>query len=314
MGNPGQFGKGQNSQPRRVPHNPGDAWAHPLLGEWVKWQRSAHRSRMTIRQHAPVVQRFAEHVGVSPVSATEDDVMTWFDTHPEWSVGTARLYWTILSAWFKWLQRMGHRGDNPMIRLDSPPKQQNTPRPVSDEELQRLLSTRMKHKTKVMVLLAALAGLRCCEIAAVKGEDINLSGRLMYIKGKGGVIKTVPMHPMLVAAATTMPKSGWWFPTIVPDKNAPITPRGVSKTIGGAMTRAGIRGTAHCLRHWFGTTTLRASAGDLRTVQTLMRHASVVSTQAYTEIADDRRSEVVDMLDPFAAARHRFTESQGREF
>lgn len=283
-------------------------WVDPLLGEWTEWQMSARHSEHTIRLRAPVVQYFAEDLGVSPVVASTADVRKWFSAHPEWSQATAVAYWTALKCWFNWLVLQEYRADNPMLRLKAPVKPAYEPRPVSDEDLRRLLSSRIRQRTRVMILLGALAGLRASEIASVKGEDIDLSGRLMYVRGKGkggGTIKTVPMHPLLVEAAARMPVKGFWFPSRKNPK-APLPGDVVSTTIARAMRRAGVRGTAHALRHWFGTNALRAS-GDLRAVQVLMRHQSVQSTQIYTQVADDTRASVVEKLDPFGGVR-RFLE------
>lgn len=298
------------------PLNPGDDWANPLLGQWVAWQKAARRSPETIRTRAPIVQKFAEEINVDPVLACPNDIISWFESHPDWAIATARSYWSTLSTWFSWLQRMGHREDNPMLLLDAPPKAVHHPRPVSTEDLVRLLGWKMHKKTRVMILLAAMAGLRAGEVARVRGEDVDLPGRLLYVKGKGGEVKTVPMHPLLIEAAAGMPAKGWWFPTRPSGRHAldksvgPISAHSSSLTLARVMRRAGVRGTPHALRHWFGTNALRASK-DLRTVQTLMRHKSVTSTQIYTEIADDRRSEVVAMLDPFEDARKRFRDSKG---
>ncbi|WP_264003498.1 tyrosine-type recombinase/integrase [Mycolicibacterium sphagni] len=242
---------------------------------------------------------------MSPVDAAESDIQDWFERHRQWSDGTALAYWHALKAWFSWLQMQGHRSDHPMLLLLPPPRQPSVPRPLSDEDLRRLIGERMHDRTRLMILLAAFAGLRASEIARVRGEDVDLSARLLYVKGKGGARKTVPLHPVLVRAAARMPKNGWWFPGRrldgYVDEGRPVLASSVSQTISNAMTRAGVRGTPHALRHWFGTSTLR-KCGDLRTVQTLMRHDSSRSTEIYTEVADDRRGEVVDMLNPWGSS------------
>lgn len=299
MGGKKTAGAGSPRFVRTRPLDPGDDWVHPLLGEWTKWQQAARRSPDTIANRAPVVQKFAEEISCDPVSACPDDVIRWFRANSQWSDSTAHAYWNALSAWFSWLERQGHLERNPLRVLDAPPRPKCTPRPVSDADLARMLATRMQRRTKVQILLAALAGLRAAEIAKLKGEDVDLPGRLIYVRGKGRgqVEKTVPMHPILADIAASMPSTGYWFPGRG-EKNKPIHRHSVSHNIARVMSRAGVRGTPHALRHWFGTNALRA-CGDLRTVQSLMRHASVTSTQIYTEIADDRRSEVVDALDPF---------------
>ena len=109
-----------------------------------------------------------------------------------------------------------------------------------------------------MVLLAALAGLRVHEIAKVRGEDVDIDDRTLRVTGKGGRSDTLPLHPLLVAAALTMPTRGWWFPANSRRPGDHVHPKSVSDIIGQAMRRAGIVGTPHALRHSYG----RRSRGD----------------------------------------------------
>ena len=70
------------------------------------------------------------------------------------------------------------------------------------------------------------------------------------------------------------------------------------------MIRAGVPGSAHQLRHWFGTALVKAGV-DLRTVQTLMRHSNLTSTAIYTLVADEQRIDGIGRLDPFGVGRMR---------
>jgi integrase/recombinase XerD len=63
---------------------------------------------------------------------------------------------------------------------------------------------------------------------------------------------------------------------------------------GPALRRAGVAASAHQLRHWFGTQTLRAAGGNLRTAQELLRHADANTTAGYTKVDDaDRRAAIL---------------------
>ncbi|UVO12021.1 site-specific integrase [Mycobacterium sp. SVM_VP21] len=149
-----------------------------------------------------------------------------------------------------------------------------------------------------MVLLGAMEGLRAHEIAKVKGEHLDLIDRTMIVTGKGGVTATLPIHHLVVEIAYQMPRKGPWFPG--PDRGHQRR-ESVSGTIKDAMVRVGVPGSAHCLRHWFGTAPVRAGV-DLRTVQTLMRHQNLSSTAVYTAIADEQRAKGIQLLDPFGLA------------
>ena len=188
-----------------------------------------------------------------------------------------------------------------MLKLGSPRYPDRMPRPVSDDGLLRLLLIRMHHRTRIMILLASLAGLRVHEIAKVRGGDIDITAQTIYVEGKGGNRSIIPLHPLLVEAAHTMPKRGWWFPGNSRRPGQHIHSKGVSDIIGNAMRRADVAGTPHKLRHWFGTTLLDEGV-DVRTIQTLLRHKSLATTQIYTKVPDGRRHDAISRLDPFRGA------------
>ncbi len=146
-----------------------------------------------------------------------------------------------------------------------------------------------------MVLLAALQGLRVHEIAKIKGEHLDLLDRTMTVTGKGGVIATLPLHRLVVMHAALMPSKGYWFPSA---NGGHQRRESISNTIKSAMVRAGVSGSAHQLRHWFGSALVAADV-DLRTTQELMRHQNLTSTAIYTLVSDERRANGIDRLNPF---------------
>jgi len=271
-----------------------------IVDEWSLWQRSGRRSERTISERARVISDFLNSTGADPITVTPMVIAGWMAGHGEWSQSTASTYHSYLMSFFKWLVMMDYRRENPMHKLQGPRRPERSPRPVSDSDLVTLFNTRMHRRTKVMILLAALAGLRVSEIARVRGEDIDRDAHRIHIVGKGGKHAWVPLHPLLVEVAAGMPQTGWWFPGTARPGD-PIRSKSVSDIITGVMRRANIAGTPHALRHWYATTLLDEGA-DLRTVQELMRHSSVQTTQVYTKVPDKRRSEAVGRLNPFRAA------------
>lgn len=274
---------------------------YPLIAEWELWHTAMRKSNRTTRERIRVIATFAAEAELNPATAKPTEIMRWLQTHEDdWSDSTAATYNAYLRAWFKWLVIQEHRVDNPMLKLGTVKYPERTPRPVADDSLVRLLKIRMHHRTRVMILLASLAGLRVSEIAKVKGEDFDLDKRLMYLTGKGKKRSALPLHPLLVQAAMTMPARGWWFPGMRHRAHMNLRGKSVSMIIGNAMRRAGIPGTPHALRHWFGTTLLDDGA-DVRTVQELLRHSSLATTAIYTKVPDSRRHEAIDKLDPYRA-------------
>lgn len=271
---------------------------YPLLAEWRTWQYAKSLSHRTVEDRIATVLRICQwHRGLQPQSLQPNQIVEWLAEGGEWSLNTRWTYHTSLTAWFLWLQKLGHRTDNPMVNIDRPKRLKGTPRPVSNRDLQRLLGTRMNRRTRAMILLAAFQGLRVHEIAKIKGEHFNLPERTLTVTGKGGYTVTMPLHHRVLEIAFQMPRKGFWLPG--PDRGHQRR-ESVSGTIKEAMTRAGVPGSAHCLRHWFGTALVEAGV-DMRTVQTLLRHQNLSTTAIYTAVSDRRQADGIERLDPFAA-------------
>lgn len=251
----------------------------------------------TVNERVRCVQRFAATTE-DIATVTHTPIVEWLATNGgsarTWSPSTKATYRSALAAFFDWLVRMAYRTDDPMVKVGSVRVPAREARPVADEHLPRLLSTRMHHTTRVMIHLAAYAGLRVHEIAKLRGEDVDTVARTLLVKGKGGKTVRLPLAPALVDIAGTMPQRGWWFPTH--SATGHILPSSVSYVVSEAMKRAGVPGTAHSLRHWFASTLVDEDV-DIRTVQELLRHASLQTTQIYTRVSDERRRSAVDRLD-----------------
>ncbi|MFW0108272.1 tyrosine-type recombinase/integrase [Rothia sp. P7181] len=168
------------------------------------------------------------------------------------------------------------------------------PRPVENIQLAKILKNSAKN-TRVMVLLAALCGLRVHKIAKIRGSDLDLEKRTPAVIGKGNKRSIIPLHEIIVDTAQSMPESGWWFPSLS-DVDKPISGKSCGQAISRAMRRAGVEGTAHQLRHSYGTALLESGEVDLRTLQELMRHESLATTQIYTRVTSERWREAIDNL------------------
>lgn len=264
------------------------------LSDWELWQHAQRLSPKTITERIRLIRRLHLDTGIQPIRIEAIDIARWMADKDHWSDGAAVTYSSYLTAWFKWLQLTDRRADNPMIKVGTPRTPDREPRPIADSDVPRLLAARMWGSTRIMILLALLAGLRVHEIAQIRGEDFDLAAGLLWVRGKGRKLKSVPLHPLLTEIASEMPVTGWWFP-MRGHPSEHVLPKSVSDVIGRTMRRAGVRGTPHSLRHWFGTALL--SENDIRVVQELMRHKSIASTQGYTKVPDQRRREAIAGLD-----------------
>ncbi|TWS24404.1 tyrosine-type recombinase/integrase [Tsukamurella sputi] len=270
---------------------------HNLVETWRIHQFSEGLSKRTVVERCATVLRFARDASVDPVAATTEHITEWL-AGGAWSTSSRGVYHSHLRTWFDWLVRNGHRIDHPMAAMRKPKRPRAVPHPVAPGHLPLLLEGRMWPTTRAMILLATLAGLRVHEIARVRGQDIDRVAWTLRVRGKGDVVADVPLHPMLVEVAATMPTRGYWFPSST-RPSGHVAGKSVGERIGDVMRRKGVPGTAHHLRHTFATELLDSGA-DLRTVQELLRHASLATTQIYVRVHDRRKTEAIGRLDLFA--------------
>ncbi|MEJ0011101.1 MAG: tyrosine recombinase XerC [Bauldia sp.] len=151
------------------------------------------------------------------------------------------------------------------------------------------------------------AGLRISEALGLKRRDAPAGGTTtLRIRGKGGKERVVPVLPVIADAVAaylavcpyvTAPDA----PLFVGAKGGPLSPRIVQRTLERMRGALGLPETAtpHALRHSFATHLL-ANGGDLRTIQELLGHASLSTTQIYTEVDTDRLMAVYRSAHPRA--------------
>lgn len=239
-------------------------------------------ARSTIKHRTETLTYF-QRDGLLIIDADSAAIAAFLARHV-WAPATRSNYYRALKAWYLWLVRRGLRLDNPMSQIKPPRQPKGRPRPTTTPQLAATLTTCNRRRTRAMILLAAYQGLRVHEIAKFRGEHIR-NGRVL-VEGKGGKVAELPVHPLVAEIAASFPRIGWWFPSYKL-AGQPITAQNVSRVLTQVMHRAGVDATAHQLRHWFGTETLRASGGNLRTAQEALRHSSPATTAIYTLVEDD---------------------------
>lgn len=261
---------------------------------WTRAMRARGLSERTVIDRVRVVARIASDVGTAPQLLTADQLSEWFASSTI-GRGSRATYLSALRAYFAWLDLMDIRSDDPTRKLGKFKMPKYAPRPISTEQLCRLLGSGIYRRTRSMILLAAFQGFRASEIAVVRSEHIDREAGRIWVCGKGGKEATLPLHPIVEEVSLTYPDRGLWFPAVGLGPNVPMRGKSVSATISAAMRRAGIKGTPHALRHWYGTE-LRHSGADLRTVQELMRHANISTTALYTAVNEVEQREALARL------------------
>jgi len=167
------------------------------------------------------------------------------------------------------------------------------PKPVDPRWIERALAAERNPRWKVVVLLAADAGLRRHEIANLRWADVELpkGEGWLAINGKGGKERAVPFAGRLFRALSTLERRGAYV--ITNRWHEQIHPVSLLRVVILMFERVGLEGvTVHRLRHTAGTQWFRAG-GDARTVQELMGHESLATTMVYAEVASTSKMALV---------------------
>jgi integrase/recombinase XerC len=227
--------------------------------------------------------------------ATPDQLRAWI-YRDDWSKSTRAAYYGCAAAFFVWATDPWEPRlpANPMRSLPRPQMPRGLPRPITDVQLRDLLGG-VEGRIRTWSLLAAYEGLRCCEIAGLRREDVGPDS--LRIVGKGDKEAVLPTHPLVWDAVRRLPDG----PVARSRAGDPVDAHYVSHTAIVHFAVAGARGvTLHRLRHWFGTTVYRQTR-DLRRTQELLRHASPTTTAVYTLVSDEEREMAIRALPTFTA-------------
>lgn len=270
-------------------------------------QRSAGLSEKTILNRRECLLTIARLTGKTPTEIQKTDLLRVLDRDHarggKLSAGTKRTERSYMQTFFKWMLEEGHRDDDPAARLRKVKIARRKPRPLHPHHVDAMLDSGAYARTRDIITIAALSGLRIGEIVRIRGEDVDLIAHTIRSIRKGGLDHIVPMHPALVELARRYPSTGWWFPsphtnTRFPNGGGHILMKSASNAVSHAIRRAGItdtRLTGHSLRHFFATQLLREGV-SVRVVQEMLGHASLATTQLYMEVTDDQLQDGVGHL------------------
>jgi len=234
---------------------------------------------------------------------------------------------SAIRQFFRFLLAEGIRGDDPCSAIDSPRLGRPLPKILSLAEVETLLDTAKQAseqaadgtaKRRALRLYAALetlyaTGLRVSELIALPRNVLIADDRVLTIKGKGGRERLVPLNETAREAlqdhleavsegeAKGRGASPWLFPSA---GGQHLTRQRFGQELKGLASAALLepaRVSPHVLRHAFASHLLERGA-DLRTVQQLLGHADISTTQIYTHVIEERLRRLVEQHHPLAQA------------
>lgn len=228
------------------------------------------------------------------------------------------LRFSALRTFYKFLIRRGLIEKTPIKNIILPKLEKRLPRFLSKEQMLSLLEAPLQdaegEKTAPMLRDVAIletiysCGLRISELCGLKAGDIDWRESVLRVRGKGKKERLVPIgSPALAAIRNYWTASGGVpaneFPVFAMEKQPeePVYPRLVQLNLKKHLVRAGLdpKITPHKLRHSYATHMLDAGA-DLRSVQELLGHAHLVTTQVYTHVTTERLKKAYDKAHPRA--------------
>ena len=228
------------------------------------------------------------------------------------SARTAARRLSALRHFFLFLLRDGIRTDDPAEGIDAPKLPRGLPKLLSEPEVDALLAAaaaRPPEQARVMVAALEIlyaTGLRVSELLELKVSALPRDGVVLIVRGKGGKERLVPLSDTARDAAAALvagrPK-GWLFPGGKPGRA--LTRQGFAQTLKLVALEAGldpVRVSPHVLRHSFASHML-ARGADLRSLQLLLGHADIATTQIYTHVLAERLQRLVEAHHPLAESR-----------
>ena len=267
-------------------------------------------------EQLPSVDTSPEHSEGLLLNATADDVRNYlqFMRENNYSKATMARKLATLRSFFKFVNKRGMTANNPMMTIRTPKQEKRLPKFMTEEQVTKLLQTPkdgelLGARDKAMLEALYSTGIRVSELIGLNLEDVDFAGNVIRVRGKGKKERISPMGPTAVTALSKyagmrigMVKDGLpTGPLFVNKHGQRLSTRSVRRKLDKYLTEAGLDPdiSPHTLRHSFATHMLNHGA-DLRSVQELLGHQSLSTTQVYTHLTTSRLKEVYDAAHPRA--------------
>ena len=291
-------------------------------------------ARLTVAAYSADLLQFAEFLEKrrrTLVSARRDDVRDFLDRLFANRVDGRSVARKLsgLRHFYRYLLLDRLIEHDPTLNLETPRQWKVLPKALSREEIGNLLGPRAREpRSKLEQAIAARdramlevfygGALRVSELVGVKLEDLKLDLGYVLVRGKGDKERIVPLGKPAIDAIEEYLKQ--WRSELAAGKSSPLcflargarqlTRQRVWQMVRAASGSTGRAASPHMLRHSCATHMVEKGA-DLRTVQTILGHADIATTQVYTHLALDRLKTVYSQHHPRAKkAHHRDTETQ----
>ncbi len=299
-------------QPIGPAHDPKSLYA--LLLRFVTWRRERNWSETTLKTQSHHSYRFicwANERGISYAAEVTKPLLERYQRYlyqyrktngEPLSTRTQRTTLQPLQVWFRWMAKQNLLLANPAADLELPKLEKRLPRTIlSIDEIEQVLSlpdvsTLQGIRDRALLELLWSTGIRRSEAAALEQYSVDASRRIITIvQGKGKTDRVIPIGARALGWILSYLQDVRPELVVKPDIKAlfvaldgvaGLTPNGITNTVGGYIKASGIAkwGSCHLFRHAMATQMLENGA-DIRWIQAMLGHASIESTQIYTQVS-----------------------------
>jgi integrase/recombinase XerD len=276
----------------------------------------ARRAPRTVDAYRRDLADLETHLGHSPADATADEIAAWLADLRSRGQAPSSVARRAAAArtFYRHLVALGQRTDNPAADVDLPRRRQRLPRSLSLGEVERLIdaangTTPRSLRDRALIELLYGAGLRVSEGVSLERGSVDLEARIVRCIGKGDKERVVPLGAQAVEALRRYLSRGRPYldrrhrpELFLNAQGGPLTRAGAFIIVRRLAAKAGLdpeRVHPHLLRHSFATHLLEGGA-DLRSVQEMLGHADLGTTEIYTHVSDRRRRDTYFHAHPHA--------------
>lgn len=268
--------------------------------------------------------RWAQRRNVDPLRVTHKQARRYLGEldAAKYARTTVNRRLSALKSFFKWLNAMGIIDTDPVGSLQGPKKAGRLPKSISATDMDRLLAVHegriaeleegsieqaKEIRDQAVLELMYACGFRISEAASLQLPDVDFGSMLVKVMGKGSKERIVPMHQMaarslkryLERARPLLEGEGAGSHLFVGNRGGRYSPESIRTMFKKSLAAAGLDMalSPHAMRHSFATDVLSGGA-DLRSVQEMLGHADLSTTQVYTHISTERLKDVHHQAHP----------------
>ncbi|MBI5847116.1 MAG: site-specific tyrosine recombinase XerD [Nitrospirae bacterium] len=273
-------------------------------------------SRNTVNAYATDLKKyllFTKQQGREALTADKSDILNFLELlrSDSYSISTVCRYISSIKALYKFLLLEKRIQDDPTENLQMPKKWERVPKALSISDVKDLLDATFSPKTALrdssMLELLYSSGLRVSELVSIKLGDIHFDAGFIRVLGKGSKERIVPVNLRALEKVKnytekerpeTLKKKQ--SPYLFVTRNGrPMTRQRFWQTLKAIGKQSGIELSPHTIRHCFATHLLEGGA-DLRSLQKMLGHSDISTTQIYTKVTTDRIKKVYKTYHPRA--------------